>query len=64
MNKGRRISVWIPIELDELMEKYRIKLGISKSGFCRTAILRYLEEISKSELIRGSSSNENDFQKT
>ena len=51
MKNGKRISVWIPIELDDLVERYRKKLGISKSGFFRTAILRYLEEISKSELV-------------
>jgi len=51
MKEGKRVSVWIPMELDKLIEKYQKKLGISKSGFCRTAILRYLEEISKSELI-------------
>lgn len=52
LKEGKRISVWIPPELDNLVDCYRRKLGISKSGFYRTAVLRYLEEISKSELIR------------
>jgi len=52
LKEGKRISVWIPLELDDLVDNYRKKLGISKSGFYRTAVLRYLEEISKSELVR------------
>ena len=54
MENGKRVSVWIPIELYQLAEKYRAKLGISQSGFYRTAIIRFLEELSKSELVKAS----------
>ena len=54
MENGKRVSVWIPIELYQLAEKYRAKLGISQSGFYRTAIIRFLEELSRSELIKAS----------
>lgn len=43
---GVRRVVWVPNELDEIIEKVRKKLGISRSGFYRNAVLRYLESLS------------------
>jgi len=44
--KGVRRVVWIPLELDALIEEVRKKIGLSRSGFYRNAILRYLESLS------------------
>ncbi|MEM2150953.1 MAG: hypothetical protein QXG68_05435 [Candidatus Bathyarchaeia archaeon] len=49
MNEGEtgvRRVVWIPNELDEIIESVRKRLGISRSGFYRNAVLRYLESLS------------------
>jgi hypothetical protein len=50
--KGVRRVVWIPLELDALIEEVRNKIGLSRSGFYRNAILRYLESLS---IISGES---------
>jgi len=39
-------TVWVPKELDELIEEVRLKIGLSRSSFYRNAILRYLESLS------------------
>ena len=38
-------TVWVPKELDELIEEVRLKIGLSRSSFYRNAILRYLESL-------------------
>ena len=44
--KGVRRVVWIPLELDALIEGVREKIGLSRSSFYRNAVLRYLESLS------------------
>lgn len=43
---GIRRVVWIPHELDMIIERVRKKLGLSRSSFYRNAVLRYLESLS------------------
>lgn len=43
---GIRRVVWVPHELDEIIESVRKRLGLSRSGFYRNAVLRYLESLS------------------
>ena len=38
--------MWLPNDLDEIVEKVRKNLGMSKSGFYRYAVLRLLEGMS------------------
>lgn len=44
--KGVRRLVWLPTELDNVVEEVRTKLGLSKSNFYRYAIIRLLQEMS------------------
>jgi hypothetical protein len=44
---GRRVSVWVPLNLFNLVETCRAKYGVSKSSFYRNAIMRYLEDLSQ-----------------
>lgn len=39
-------TVWVPKELDTIIEETRTKLGASRSSFYRNAVVRYLEKIS------------------
>lgn len=43
--QGVRITVWIPTDLAEIIEDTRRKLGLSKSGFYRYAMLHLLESM-------------------
>jgi len=43
---GVRRLLWLPKELDEVIEETRKKLGMSKSAFYRYAVTRLLEEMS------------------
>jgi len=42
---GTRRTMWVSTDLDEIVEEVRKKLGLSKSGFYRYAIIRLLEEL-------------------
>ena len=44
--KGERRTFWLRNDLDVLVEETRKKLGMSKSGFYRYAVIRLLEEMS------------------
>lgn len=43
---GVRRGVWVPNNLDTIIEEVRQKLGMSKSAFYRYAVVRLLEEMS------------------
>ena len=43
--QGTRRTMWISADLDAIVEEARKKLGLSKSGFYRYAILRLLQEL-------------------
>jgi len=44
--KGQRRTFWIPNGLDAIIEEVRQRVGMSKSGFYRYAVVRLLEEMS------------------
>ena len=44
--KGERRTFWMQNNLDALVEETRTKLGMSKSGFYRYAVIRLLQEMS------------------
>jgi hypothetical protein len=43
---GVRRLVWLSTELDTTVENVRTKLGMSKSGFYRYAVIHLLQEMS------------------
>jgi len=44
--KGIRRAFWLHNDLDEIVEEARRKLGMSRSGFYRYALIRLLENLS------------------
>ena len=44
--KGERRTFWLQNNLDALVEETREKLGMTKSGFYRYAVIRLLQEMS------------------
>jgi len=44
--KGKRRTVWLPIELDKKAEKARKALGLGRSGFYRYAVIEVVKELS------------------
>ncbi|MCD6263954.1 hypothetical protein J7L60_06075 [Candidatus Bathyarchaeota archaeon] len=46
IEKGIRRTFWLPNDLDKIVEDARIRLGMSRSGFYRYAIIRILENLS------------------
>ncbi|MHA1628555.1 MAG: hypothetical protein ACTSVS_00005 [Candidatus Heimdallarchaeota archaeon] len=43
---GIRRVVWLPKRLDKIIEKNRVKLGFTRSGFYRYCITKTLQELS------------------
>ena len=42
---GVRRVVWVPIELDNIIENTREKLGLNRSAFYKYAVTRVLQEL-------------------
>lgn len=45
METGMRRSVWVPAEMDAIIEETRKKIGMSRSVFYKYAINRLLQEM-------------------
>jgi hypothetical protein len=43
---GTRRSVWMPEELDTVVEKARLKIGLNRSAFYKYALTRLLQDLS------------------
>lgn len=43
---GERRTVWIPANMDSLIEDTRKKLGMNRSAFYKYAVVRLLQELS------------------
>jgi metal-responsive CopG/Arc/MetJ family transcriptional regulator len=52
MEKGKRQTVWLPEKLNEKAEEVRQKLGLSKSGFYRFAIVEIIKQYQTKQLKR------------
>ena len=44
--RGARRTIWVPENLDKIIEQARGKLGMSRSGFYKYATIRLLQELS------------------
>ena len=45
MKKGKRRTFWIPDDLDGIIEDVRVKIGLTRSGFFRYAVVKLLHDI-------------------
>lgn len=56
---GRRRVVWMPHELDDLAERTRKRLGLTRSGFFRYAVTQLLQQLSVlSTTVKGETIDE------
>jgi hypothetical protein len=44
-NGGKRRTIWVPLEMDTLIENTRKKLGLNRSSFFKYAATKLLQEL-------------------
>ncbi|MEM2386122.1 MAG: hypothetical protein QXO67_03975 [Candidatus Bathyarchaeia archaeon] len=59
VKNGVRRVVWMPYELDDLAERTRKRLGLTRSGFFRYAVTQLLQQLSVlSTTVKGETIDE------
>ena len=57
---GTRRSVWMPTELDSVVERARCKIGLNRSAFYKYALTRLLQDLSLlSEAVHAKEGHQN-----